>query len=109
MRTTEMRAGRPCDLPVEVRERGGHLAVARVGDALAVVFDGADAPVARGHQGVPPGGELGEVGHAHAPAFMNQPRWSMKPAPKSRITRISTPSTSQPERLSTCGPSAPER
>ena len=78
-------------------------------DALAVVFDGADAPVARGHQGVAPGGELGGVGHAHAPAFMNQPRWSMKPAPKSRITRISTPSTSQPERLSTCGPSAPER
>ena len=33
----------------------------------------------------------------------------MKPAPKSKITRISTPSTSQPERLSTCGPSAPER
>ena len=55
-----------------------------------------------------PGGELGEVGH-HAPAFMNQPRWSMKPAPKSRITRISTPSTSQPDRLSTCGPSLPER
>ncbi|SIR36537.1 hypothetical protein SAMN05421641_1462 [Paracoccus thiocyanatus] len=46
---------------------------------------------------------------AYAPAFMNQPRWSMNPAPKSRITRISTPSTSQPERLSTCGPSAPER
>ncbi|MEG9884373.1 MAG: ImmA/IrrE family metallo-endopeptidase [Hyphomicrobiales bacterium] len=35
------------NLPVEVRERGDHPAVARVGDALAVVFDGADAPVAR--------------------------------------------------------------
>src|SRR5690606_11340195 len=99
----------PCDLAVEVRERGGHLTVTRVGDALAVVFDGADALIACGHQGVPPRSVLGEVGHRHVPAFMNQPRWSMKPAPKSRITRISTPSTSQPERLSTCGPSAPER
>jgi len=43
--------GRPCDLPGEVRERGGPLAVARTGDALAAVFNGADAPVTRGQQG----------------------------------------------------------
>src|SRR5690606_31748228 len=99
-------AGR--DLAVEVGERRRHLAVGGVGDALAVIFDGTYAPIAGGHQGVAPSGELGEVRH-HEPGFMNQPRWSTKPAPKSRITRISTPSTSQPERLSTCGPSAPER
>ena len=49
----------PCDardLPIEVCKRGGHFAVARVGDALAVVFDGADALIARGHQSVPPSG-----------------------------------------------------
>lgn len=61
------------DLAVEVRERGGHLAVARIGDALAVLFEGADAPAARGHQGVPPGGELGFIGHWNAATPLRGP------------------------------------
>lgn len=57
---TVARAG---DLAVEIGERIGHLRVGGIGNALAVVFDGAHALVAGRHEGVPPLGELGDVGH----------------------------------------------
>jgi len=46
-----------------VAQRGRHFHIGRVGDPFAVVFDGSDALIAGGHQGIAPGGELGEVGH----------------------------------------------
>lgn len=63
MRTTAMRAVAPVIWRLRSPSAAAISASLAIGHPLAVVFDGADALIAGGHQGIAPGGELREVGH----------------------------------------------
>lgn|GEM_PF-6139043 len=89
------------DLAIEGCERRSDLTVAAVLNFVISELSASNTVRAGAAKIVSALLEFGKVNHDQGvPAFLYQPAGSTKPAPKSRRTLISTPSISQPARVS---------